>query len=46
VDAAVLMLDCASLSAIPDRIRVEDPRGLRELAAAIAGGVARWATGG
>ena len=45
VDAAGLMLDCATLSAIPDRIRVEDPRGLQELAAAIAGGVARWAEG-
>ena len=46
VDATALMLDCATLSAIPDRIRVEDPRGLQELAAAIAEGVARWATGG
>ena len=46
VDAAGLMLDCATLSAIPDRIRVEDPRGLQELAAAIAEGVARWARGG
>ena len=46
VDAVGLMLDCATLSAIPDRIRVEDPRGLQELAAAIAEGVARWARGG
>jgi N-acetylmuramoyl-L-alanine amidase len=46
VDAAGLMLDCATLSAIPDRIRVADPRGLQELAAAIAEGVARWARGG
>jgi len=46
VDAAGLMLDCATLSAIPDRICVEDPRGLQELAAAIAQGVARWAEGG
>jgi len=46
VDAAGLMLDCATLSAIPDRIRMEDPRGLQELAAAIAEGVARWAAGG
>ena len=45
VDAAGLMLDCATLSAIPDRIRVEDPRGLQDMAAAIAGGVARWARG-
>jgi hypothetical protein len=46
VDAAGLMLDCATLSAIPDRVRVEDPEGLQELAAAIAEGVARWAGGG
>lgn len=46
VDAAGLMLDCATLSAIPDRIRVEDPGGLQELAAAIAAGVVRWAEGG
>jgi N-acetylmuramoyl-L-alanine amidase len=46
VDAAGLMLDCATLSAIPDRIRVEDPRGLQDLAVAIAEGVARWAGGG
>ncbi len=46
VDAAGLLLDCATLSAIPDRIRVEDPRRLQELAAAIAEGVARWAGGG
>jgi N-acetylmuramoyl-L-alanine amidase len=46
VDAAGLMLDCATLSAIPDRIRVEDPAGLQELAAAIARGVVRWAAGG
>jgi N-acetylmuramoyl-L-alanine amidase len=46
VDAAGLMLDCATLSAVPDQIRVEDPRGLKELAAAIAEGVARWAAGG
>ncbi len=46
VDAAGLVLDCATLSAIPDRLRVEDPRGLQELAAAIAAGVARWAAGG
>ena len=45
VDAPALMLDCATLSAIPDRLRLEDPRGLAELAAAIAEGVARWARG-
>jgi N-acetylmuramoyl-L-alanine amidase len=46
VDAPGLELDCATLSAIPDRIRVEDPRGLQQLAAAIADGIARWARGG
>jgi len=46
VDAVGLMLDCATLSAIPDRLRVEDPRGLPDLAAAIAEGVARWVRGG
>jgi N-acetylmuramoyl-L-alanine amidase len=46
VDAPAVMLDCATLSAIPDRLRVEDPRGLQDLAAAIADGVARWAEGG
>jgi N-acetylmuramoyl-L-alanine amidase len=46
VDAPGVVLDCATLSAIPDRIRVEDPRSLQELAAAIADGVARWARGG
>jgi N-acetylmuramoyl-L-alanine amidase len=46
VDAAGLVLDCATLSAIPDRIRLEDPRGMKELAAAIATGVARWVEGG
>jgi N-acetylmuramoyl-L-alanine amidase len=45
VDAAGVMLDCATLSAASDRARVEDPRGLQELAAAIAAGVARWAAG-
>ncbi len=46
VNAPSVMLECATLSAIPDRLRVEDPRGLPELAAAIADGVARWARGG
>jgi N-acetylmuramoyl-L-alanine amidase len=46
VDAAGLMLDCATLSAAADRDRVPDPRGLQVMAAAIAEGVARWAKGG
>ena len=46
VNAPGLMLECATLSAIPDRLRVEEPAGLQALAAAIADGVARWARGG
>ncbi len=46
VNAPALMLECATLSAIPDRLRVEEPAGLQALAAAIAEGVARWARGG
>jgi N-acetylmuramoyl-L-alanine amidase len=46
VDAPGLLLECATLTAIPDRLRVEEPRGLQEMAAAIADGVARWARGG
>jgi N-acetylmuramoyl-L-alanine amidase len=43
VDAAGVMLDCATLSAPADRARVSDERGLQSLAVAIAEGVARWA---
>jgi N-acetylmuramoyl-L-alanine amidase len=43
VNAPGMLLDCATLTATGDRVRVEDPRGLRRLAAAIARGVARWA---
>lgn len=46
VDAAGVMLDCATLSAPADRARVSGEPGLRALAAAIAEGVARWARGG
>jgi N-acetylmuramoyl-L-alanine amidase len=46
VDAPAVMLDCATLSAPSDRIRVETPRGLQDLASAIADGVARWVEGG
>jgi N-acetylmuramoyl-L-alanine amidase len=46
VDAPGMMLDCATLTATPDRTRVEDPAALEALAAAIAEGVARWARGG
>ncbi len=45
VDAPSVMLDCATLTAIPDRLRLEDPHGLEALSAAIADGVARWAGG-
>jgi N-acetylmuramoyl-L-alanine amidase len=46
VDAPGVMLDCATLSAPAERARVTGGAGLRELAAAIAEGVARWARGG
>jgi N-acetylmuramoyl-L-alanine amidase len=46
VDAAGVVLDCATLSAAADRGRVADPRGVQALAAAIADGVARWTRGG
>jgi N-acetylmuramoyl-L-alanine amidase len=43
VDAAGVMLDCATLSAPGDRARVTGGHGLRDLSVAIAEGVARWA---
>ncbi len=46
VDAAGVVLDCATLSAPADRARVSGEHGLQELAVAIAEGVARWARGG
>jgi hypothetical protein len=46
VDAAGVMLDCATLSAPADRARVSGGHGLRDLSVAIAEGVARWAGGG
>jgi N-acetylmuramoyl-L-alanine amidase len=46
VDAAGVMLDCATLSAPADRARVTGERGLKDLSVAIAEGVARWARGG
>ena len=45
IDGPAVLLECGTLTAAADRQRIDDPRGLSALAAAIADGIARWASG-